>query len=207
MAANMEEVLVTARTFPNVLAMPVSGKFGDLEVQTTVEAVHTDRLTKTKHPVEAGASITDHAYKEPAEVVIRCGWSNASLKALLGIVTGFFRGGTMSKSDYVSGIYSQLLKLQESREPIAIATPLRQYENMLITSLQATRDPKTSQVLSVLATCEELLIVSTRSATLPPKESQADPASTAEVENVGPQQVIESTPAPGGAVPPNEWTN
>lgn len=207
MAANLEEIIVSARSFPNVLAMPVSGKIGALEIQTTVEAIHTDRLTKTKHPIESGASITDHAYKEPAEVTIRCGWSNASLKALLGIVTGLFRGGTMSKSDYVSGIYSQLLKLQEAREPIAITTPLRQYDNMLITMLQATRDPKTSQVLSVLATCEEILIVSTQSATLPPKESQAEPASTAEVQDVGAQQLIESTPAPGGAVAPNEWTN
>lgn len=205
MAANLEEVIVSARTFPNILALPVSGRIGELEIQTTIEAVHTDTLQVTEHPVESGAAITDHSYKRPSEVVIRCGWSNASLKALLGIVTGLFRGGTMSKSDYVSGIYSQLLKLQESREPLSITTPLRQYDNMLITSLQVSRDQKTGQMLMVSATCREVLIVSTSSATLPPKESQADPASTAEVDDVGAQQAIAGTPAPGGTVPPNEW--
>lgn len=205
MAANLEEVIVSARTFPNVLALPISGRIGDLEIQTTIEAVHTDTLEATEHPVEDGAAITDHSYKRPAEVVLRCGWSNASLKALLGIVTGFFRGGTMSKSDYVSGIYSQLLRLQESREPLSIATPLRQYDNMLIRSLQATRDQRTGQMLMVTATCRQIIIVSTSSTTLPPRESQADPASTAEVENVGSQQLIERTAAPGGSVPPNEW--
>jgi hypothetical protein len=205
MAANLEEVVVTARTFPNILALPVGGKIGDLEIQTTVETVHTDRVTKTKHPVERGSTVGDHAYMEPAEVILRCGWSNSSLKALLGIVTGFFAGGTMSRSDYVSGVYSQLLKLQQSLEPLTITTSLRQYDNMLITSLQVTRDPKTSNVLSVAATCEEIPIVSTSSTTLPPKESHADPASTAEVDDIGTQQATSATPAPGGSVPPNEW--
>jgi hypothetical protein len=188
MAANLEEVVVTARTFPNILSLPVAAKFGDLEIQTTVESVHTDTLHVTEHPVESGAAITDHSYKRPAEVTLRCGWSNASLKA-----------------DYVSGIYSQLLKLQESRDPISITTPLRQYDSMLITSLQVTRDQKTGFMLMVTATCREVLIVSTSSATLAPKESQADPASTAEVEDVGAQQATAGTPAPGGSVPPNEW--
>lgn len=205
MAANLEEVLVSARTFPNVLAIPISGRIGELEIETTVDAVHTDKLTKTKHPVEAGASISDHAYKEPAEVIIRCGWSNASLKALLGIVTGLFRGGTMSKSDYVSGIYSQLLKMQESREPLTITTPLRQYENMLITSLQVTRDARTSHVLAVTATCEEVIIVSTQSTTLPGQEVQAEPESTAEVADAGTKQVVQDFPAPGGSAPSIEW--
>jgi hypothetical protein len=205
MAANLEEVVVTARTFPNILSLPVAAKFGDLEIQTTVESVHTDTLHVTEHPVESGAAITDHSYKRPAEVTLRCGWSNASLKALLGIVTGWFAGGTMTKADYVSGIYSQLLKLQESRDPISITTPLRQYDSMLITSLQVTRDQKTGFMLMVTATCREVLIVSTSSATLAPKESQADPASTAEVEDVGAQQATAGTPAPGGSVPPNEW--
>lgn len=205
MAANLEEVIVSARTFPNVLAMPVSSRIGEIEIQTTVEAIHTDTLQTTEHPVESGAAITDHSFKRPSEVVLRCGWSNASLRALLGIVTGLFRGGTMSKSDFVSGIYSQLLKLQESRELLEITTPLRQYNNMLITALQVTRDPKTAHLLMVTATCREIIIVSTSSTTLPPKESQAQPASTAEVEDVGAQQAAEAQPAPGGSVSPADW--
>lgn len=205
MAANLEEVIVTARTFPNALALPVSAMIGELEVQTNLEEIHTDTLEITRHPIEAGASITDHSYKKPAELMLHCGWSNSSLKALLGIVTGFFAGGTMTKADYVSGIYSQLLKLQESREPLSVTTGLRQYDNMLIEQLVATRDQKTSQVLLITATFIEALIVSTQSAALPAKESQADPASTAEVESTGVQYPSPISPGPGGSVPPNEW--
>lgn len=205
MAANIEEVIVSARTFSNVLALPVSGKIGDIDVETTIEEIHEDRLQVTEHPVESGASIADHSFKKPSEVVLRCGWSNASLKALFGIISGFFAGGTMTKADYVSGIYSQLLNLQEAREPISITTSLRQYDNMLITGLQVQRDQKTAQVLMVTATCREVIIVSTAAATLPAKEDQASPADTAEVDNAGVKQATQATPAPGGAVPPNEW--
>jgi hypothetical protein len=205
MSANLEEVVVSARTFANVFALPISGMIGDIEIQTTLEEIHSDTLHVTEHPIQSGAAISDHSYKKPSEVVLRCGWSNASLKALLGMVTGFFGGGTMSKADYVSGLYSQLLKLQEAREPISITTGLRHYDNMLITGLQVHRDQKTSQVLLVTATCREVLLVSTASATLPAKESQASPADTAEVENVGAKQASPVSPGPGGAVPPNEW--
>lgn len=205
MAANLETVFVTARAFPNALALPASSKIGDIEVETTLEATHEDRLHVTEHPVEAGASIADHSFKKPAELVLRCGWSNASLKALFGIISGFFAGGTMTKADYVSGIYSQLLKLQETREPIEISTGLRQYDNMLITSLGVQRDQRTSQIILVTATFREVIIVSTAAATLPAKDAQANPANTAEVENAGAKQAVDTTPAPGGSVPPNEW--
>lgn len=38
---------------------------------------HSDTLMITKHPVEVGATISDHAYKEPARVTITCLWSNS----------------------------------------------------------------------------------------------------------------------------------
>jgi len=205
MAANVEEVIVSARAFPNVLAMPISAQIGDLRVQTSLEEIHTDTLQATEHPVESGAAVSDHSYKRPSEVVLRCGWSNSNLDALRSIVSGIFSGGTMTKGDFISGIYSQLLQLQQARELIEITTSLRHYQSMLITGLQVSRDQKTSQILSVSATCRELIIVSTISASLPPKEQQAEPSVTAEVEDIGPQQVVAGTPAPGGSVPPNEW--
>jgi hypothetical protein len=205
MAANLQEIIVSARSFPNVLALPIASKIGDIDIETSLEEVHSDTLQLTDHPVESGASITDHSFKKPSEVMLRCGWSNSSLKALIGIVSGFFAGGTMSKADYVSGVYSQLLKLQQSREPFSILTSLRQYDNMLLTSLNVTRDQKTSSILMVQATCREVIIVSTQSKQLPAIESQANPASTAEVDNVGGQQITPGFPSPGGSVTPTEW--
>lgn len=50
---------------------------GPLVAQVTLQEVHTDTLEITDHPVEQGASITDHAFKRPAELVITCAWSNS----------------------------------------------------------------------------------------------------------------------------------
>jgi hypothetical protein len=59
----------------------------------------------------------------------------------------------------------------------------------------------------VEATCQQIIIVSTQSATIPPQSSQETPASTAEVVNGGAQQATTGSPAPGGALPADEWTD
>lgn len=51
-------------------------------------------------------------------------------------------------------------------------------------------------------TAKQIKIVSTQVTTLPPRENQADPASTAETGNGGTKAAMPATPAPGGAVPP-----
>lgn len=54
----------------------------------TVEERHTDELQITEHPVESGAMITDHTFKRPAEVVVRCAWSNSVQTQSNSIVGG-----------------------------------------------------------------------------------------------------------------------
>jgi hypothetical protein len=184
------------------LSLWPKNKIGSIEIQASLEEVLTDALQVTEHPVEQGAAITDHAYKRPAEVVLRCGWSNSSLEALSGAATAFFTGGSLPKTDYVTSIYSQLLALQDSRVPFDIKSSRRVYQNMLITGLQVTTDNRTNDVLMVQATCRQILIVKTAATTLPPRDSQADPAKTGETENEGTKQATTGSPAPGGSMPP-----
>lgn len=184
------------------LTLTPRSKIGPVEIAAVIEEVLTDSLQVTEHPVEIGAAITDHAFKRPAEVVLRCGWSNSGLDALSAAVSAFFSGGGLNLPDYVSGIYSQLIALQESRVPFDITTTRRRYTNMLITGLQVTTDVRSSNALMVQATCRQIIVVSTQATTLPPRADQANPASTAEVENAGVKQVQPATPSPGGALPP-----
>lgn len=185
------------------LSFAPKGRIGDVEILATLEEIYTDTLQTTEHPVEAGAAITDHAYKRPSEVVIRCGWSNSTLDNFVTAISSIF-SGEMSASDYVSSVYSRLLALQESRVPFDVTTSRRQYSNMLITSLQVTTDAKTSAVLMVTATCRQIVIVETQATTLPSKASQADPASTAGITNAGVKQTTPTTPMTGGAVDPGD---
>ena len=108
----------------------------------------------------------------------------------------------MAASDYVAGIYSQLLQLQESRQPFTVTSGLRVYNSMLLQSLRVRRDQRTQYVLNVQAVMRQVILVSTQTATLAPQANQANPASTAGVTNAGQQQLQSATPSAQGAFPP-----
>lgn len=183
-------------------------KLGDIAISATIEEIYSDEIVITDHPVEKDAPITDHAYQKPRELVIKCGWSNADYAALLGSSIKPFASdgsGSMASGSYIDGIYSQLLKLQSDRQPFDIVTTRRKYSNMLLQGLSVVTDVKTSGALMVTATCKQVIIVETQVTKLPPRENQADPASTAETQDAGVKAATPATPAPGGAVPPGNW--
>lgn len=175
---------------------------GPIEVQVAIEETFEDELQITEHPVERGTNISDHAFKRTPTVTMTCGWSNADYAALLGTIESVFTGGGLPSAQYIETVYSQLLSLQELAVPFDVTTSLRLYTDMLIRSLVVKRDLKTGAALMVEATLKQVKIVNTRVTTLPPRDNQADPMATAETENTGVKAAIPATPAPGGAVPP-----
>ncbi|MBB3006044.1 phage baseplate protein [Cupriavidus alkaliphilus] len=180
----------------------VPKSIGSITIPVLIEEAHQDELQITEHPVEKGAEINDHAFKRQPEVVLKCGWSNSDLAALAGLAQSIFSGGGLPSADYISTVYSQLLALQELREPFDVVTSLRMYDSMLFKGLAVLKDQKTGAALSVTATLKQLRIVETQVTTLPPRENQADPAATAETQNTGVKAATPATPAPGGSVPP-----
>ena len=149
---------------------------GTIIADVTVEEQHSDTLTTTKHPVELGASITDHAYKEPAQLTLRVGWSDS----------GNYDG-------YVNDVYNELLSLQASAQLQNIYTGKRSYQNMLILNVTTMTDEKSPQTLMVVARCEEIIIVTTQTSTLPPAANQANPQNTQAPVNSGTQQTTPAT--------------
>lgn len=51
--------------------------YPDIIAQATIKESHHDRMEVTHHPVEKGSSISDHAFKLPAQVTLELGWSNS----------------------------------------------------------------------------------------------------------------------------------
>ncbi len=190
----------------SLLQVIPQGSIGGIPIQITIEETATDRLRVTKHPVEQGASITDHSYQLPSELIMKCGWSNSMPGAALNAIVSLFDGGQVALGDYVSSVYSQLLALQQSRQLFTVQSSIRQYSNMLMTDVTLHRDQKTSQALMVTATLEEIFLVSTLSSTLPPTANQASPQDTSDITNVGTQSLSSGTPAPGGSAPATQWT-
>lgn len=145
---------------------------GSIAIQCSLEESHYDELQITDHPVEMGAMISDHAFKRPAEVVIRAGWSNSGLQAVITDLTHaqalfqpFSPAGAFALSttpfNYADQVYQQLLTLQASRQKFQIITGKRVYQDMLIRSLAVTTDEKTNNALLCTAVCRQIIIANT----------------------------------------------
>lgn len=144
---------------------------GGFVADVTVEEIHDDELGITRQPVEQGAAITDHAYKEPSSVMIKTGWSNSSPQA----------GGD---PNFVNDIYAQFLDLQLSRQPFDIVTGKRNYSSMLIRRLRARTDETTEDALMMECECYQIILVNTQTVSVP-AANMASPESTAGTVNRG----------------------
>jgi hypothetical protein len=180
----MDSPLGAQRRITKSTSSPV--EISDLIPQIVVEEIARDRVTMTSHPVEFGAKVTDHAYVEPAEVMLKYGWSNSSEEA----------GGD---EGFVVDAYEQLLELMRARQPVAVYTGKRFYPAMLIVSVEAPTNLDREFSLVTSARCQELIIANTQLTTLPPTDNQAVPRKTAETTSTGSTTVRPTQAAPGGA--------
>ncbi|MDE2403045.1 MAG: hypothetical protein KGL90_15420 [Burkholderiales bacterium] len=159
-------------------------KLGGIIPDVVIEEVHADTLTITDHPVEQGAAITDHAFKNPAELTMRIGWSAGSV-ALNGVISGVVSGTLLTgKLKTVRDVYDDLLKLQASRQPFDVSTGKRLYTSMLIRSLAVTTDAATENALVATVVLRQIIIVQTKAAKLKASALKS-PSKTGPVANLG----------------------
>jgi hypothetical protein len=150
-----------------------TSSIGPLIPGIVLEEDHDDDLTITDHPVEYGANITDHAFKEPARVTIQCQWSNTQA-ALLDF-----------SESYILQVYGQLIDLQASRQLITVVTHKRMYYNCLIEHVRTKTTRASAFALPVQIDLRELFLVYTTTTSLPPADQHAAPQQTAPVLNSG----------------------
>lgn len=160
------------------LIQPSARAIGQIYADVTVEENHRDESVITRHPVEGGATIGDHAFDLPPLVEIRGGFSNS----------------TAGYVGYVQEQYQALLALKASKRPFALYTGKRRYQDMLIAGISVITDPRTENVLMFTAVCQHITIVRTQTsrggngtdaAPASDPSNQADPASTGSVTNAG----------------------
>lgn len=147
-------------------------KIGEISVNVVINENTSDTLTITKQPVQQGASITDHAYKEPTV------FSTSIL----------FRDNLTSS---LSKIYQSLIDLQSNRVPFDIITPKRIYRNMLIATLSQVTDKNTENCLSISMAFQEVIIVKV-STTQVPRRKQKNAGTTGKTENAGKKSALQS---------------
>jgi hypothetical protein len=184
----------------------------DLFADAVVEEKSIDQLDITDHPIEEGATISDHAYKLPSQVTLILGFSNspnknnnlldAAIGALattgsiarnltsgalaLGTVVSFFNGASV---DQVKYNYDRLLEMQSRRALFTLYTGKRKYDNMIIKGITNLTNSKTENSMLITVECHQLILVNTSVLTFK-KDVQATPGATASQVDKGIKQVV-----------------
>lgn len=160
--------------------MPRARSIGGIVAQVTIDEQASDDIQITEHPVEQGAPIADHAFKRPAVVTIRAGWSRQWAWDLSA----------------ETGVYGLLLSWQASLLPFDVVTGKRIYPNMLIERLQVTTDQHSEFALMATIACRQVIIVSTATTTVAGNSTSnsdhADPAATGPQGDTGTKQPVET---------------
>ena len=113
-----------------------------------MQVEHNIELQTTSNPVETGASVVDHAYVKPAELVMKVMMSDVHQS----LVPGQFTGASFRSVN----AWQVLRKLQSDRIPMSVFTRLGLYTNMLITKLTTTDTAETFRALSAEVTLREI---------------------------------------------------
>jgi len=116
---------------------------GGIVFDAVLKTDHTSKLSATSHPIENGANITDHAFIEPAEILIEIGMTDCN--------------GVGVSND----MFKSLETLQASRQPITVVTRYKTYRNMLIMSISTPDDFTTMNALRSMIMLREIPVVGT----------------------------------------------
>jgi len=198
-------------TLPNGQVLP------DIIAQATIEERHMDRLEITSHPIEQGAAITDHAFINPSEVILRLGWSNSGTPSLLaatedialswaatvggGVGQGIAIAGGITKAagntllsvvseSAIDIAYATILHMYNNRAVFTLYTGKRIYDNMVCKMVSTETDYTQENSMIIMMECQEILLVNTQTVSLPANK-QRNEGSTASPINRGTQQAIQ----------------
>jgi len=143
---------------------------------------HTSTLKVTEHPIQTGANVVDHAYIEPARLVMDIGMSDAQESLVIDQFSGGYTKSVQA--------YQTLLKLQKSRLPLKVFTRLNLYQNMVIESLTVNEDYKTLYGLRCTVTLREIMVVEVTTTTVSARPQTSGNTSTGTVQPTEPPATI-----------------
>lgn len=176
--------LVGAARNQRYIILPITGSNGTpqtdangnvlyqaLDGYVTVIEEHHDEMVITDHPVEQGATISDHAYRQPSRLRMRLAWSagmgGSPFSVSIGGITlptlaGLFGSLTDDDGgDFLRSVYAQVLDVMANRELLTILTGKREYANMLIHEVDERTTQETEHSLILELGFREVVIVKT----------------------------------------------
>lgn len=167
-----------------------------IEVDVSLSEQHVSEVEITEHPVEIGTNIVDHARPKPDVLTIEGVISNDALPLPDAVLNAHEEHGqrfttrSTGQPQRAGIAYDDLRALKDAAKLITVVTSLVTYDNMMLRSLSAPRDPRTGQTLRFSATFVHVRVVSTKTVALAatPKKSggkkAAPPATAAQKKTV-----------------------
>jgi hypothetical protein len=137
------------------LGLVRSRNIGPFVADITISERHRDEMVITKHPIEIGSVISDHAYKNPITALLTVGFSNSSSQA-------------QGDSNYVQTVYNNFLTLQQNASPFSVTTGKRTLNNVLIQYINELTNEQTENALILEIFCMQLILVNTSTASTQP---------------------------------------
>ena len=161
---------------------PQFNSISTLQVDVTLYESHELPSTVTEKPVEDGSNINDN-------VIL----NNAKL-SIAGVLTDDRLGTSQAEK------WRALQDIRRSREPFTVVTSLGAYENMIFTSISASRDVSSVGAVFFTADLTQVRIISSETVQVPlraiPEERKAKQAPK---QDKGKQQTTTDTTGPNGS--------
>jgi hypothetical protein len=131
---------------------------GSMELDCSVDEVHTDEAEITEHPIEEGSTISDHIRKLPIMLEITGLITNTPIVYLASLFAKSpVQGSLIPSQDRVSDGYALLRQFMDDGSILTVSTSLRDYPNMAIQSLTVRRNKDTGQALDCTIVFREIL--------------------------------------------------
>jgi Dit-like tail protein len=135
---------------------------------------HVTAIRSTEHPVQNGASITDHAFVLPERIMFEIGMSDAmdnfyseadNGNIVKGEAQNAYAVRWASGENKSKSAYQMLKDIQYTRMPLTVITRLNYYENMLIEHMSAPDDHKTQHGLRCTVTMKQIMTAKVKNTT------------------------------------------
>lgn len=113
-------------------------KLSPIEFDVIVSESHKAAASTTSHPVEDGSTISDHVSLEPATL---------DLTGIISRHPVMYAASLSQSPTRDADAYEALQTLHTSRTPMTVTTSIGVHQNMIMTSLEVSRDLSTATAI------------------------------------------------------------
>jgi len=134
-------------------------RLGVIELDAVIKESHEFKAQVTEHPAENGESFCDHVANLPTTINLEGIISNTPMN-FIGITAVKSLSNFLSdqSNDLAEQAFKKLEEIFAKREPITIATSLKDYDNMVLESISVERGGGSSQSLHFRASAKQIRI-------------------------------------------------